>query len=63
MQQLAAIDDETRDQLREDATEGLRAMGCSSVMDAWREFGRYDLPALTTCYITLRFLWATVQIG
>eukprot|EP00961_Rhodomonas_salina_P159127 2142745-Rhodomonas_salina.1 len=47
-QQLAAIDDEAREQLSTDASEGLEAMGCSSMLDAWHEFDRYDLPKLTT---------------
>lgn len=65
MQQLAAIDDEARELLITDAKEGLAAtgIGCKSMKDAWRELGWYDLPKLTTRYITLRFLWASVQVG
>eukprot|EP00961_Rhodomonas_salina_P087855 1181944-Rhodomonas_salina.1 len=63
MQQLAAIDDEAREQLKIDAAEGLQAMGCASMKDAWYEFQLYDLPELTTLYITLRHLWASVQVG
>eukprot|EP00961_Rhodomonas_salina_P161149 2169521-Rhodomonas_salina.1 len=48
MQQLAAIDDEAREQLKIDAAEGLQAMGCASMKDAWYEFQQYDLLELTT---------------
>eukprot|EP00961_Rhodomonas_salina_P001540 21320-Rhodomonas_salina.1 len=63
MQQLAAINDEAREQLKIDAAEGLQAMGGASMKDAWYEFQRYDLPELTTWYITLHHLWASVQVG
>eukprot|EP00961_Rhodomonas_salina_P004387 60018-Rhodomonas_salina.1 len=38
-------------------------MGCASMRDAWEEFKQYDLPMITTRYVTLRHLWASVQVG
>eukprot|EP00961_Rhodomonas_salina_P099605 1339760-Rhodomonas_salina.1 len=61
VQQLAAIDDEAREQLKDDAAEGLAAMGCASMRDSWEEFKLYDLQLITTLYVTLQHLWASVQ--
>eukprot|EP00961_Rhodomonas_salina_P169349 2281718-Rhodomonas_salina.1 len=63
MCQLAAIDDETCEALKDDAcdSEGLKSMGCASVRDAWEEFRIYDLPDLTTRSVTLCHIWASAQ--